>query len=65
MPRTFPTSSFTVDVHPNTFGMIGTRGATYVDGDVVVDGLLVTECGYQQNTHVLKAFLEMLDSQAG
>lgn len=35
-------------------------GATYVDEDVVVDGLLVTGRGYQQNTEVLKIFLEML-----
>lgn len=35
-------------------------GATYVDEDVVVDGLLVTGRGYQQNTEVLKEFLQML-----
>ena len=35
-------------------------GATYVDEDVVIDGLLVTGRGYGQNTEVLKAFLEML-----
>lgn len=35
-------------------------GATYVDEEVVVDGLLVTGRGYQQNTEVLKAFLRML-----
>lgn len=37
-------------------------GATYVDEDVVVDGLLVTGRGYQQNTEVLKVFLQMLKS---
>ena len=35
-------------------------GATYVDEDVVIDGLLVTGRGYGQNTEVLRAFLEML-----
>lgn len=35
-------------------------GATYVDEDMVVDGLLVTGRGYQQNTAVLKEFLRML-----
>ena len=35
-------------------------GATYVDEDVVVDGLLVTGRGYGQNTEVLKEFLRML-----
>jgi len=35
-------------------------GATYVDEDVVVDGLLVTGRGYQQNTEVLKQFIRML-----
>ena len=35
-------------------------GATYVDENVVVDGLLVTGRGYQQNTAVLKEFLRML-----
>lgn len=35
-------------------------GATYVDEDVVVDGLLVTGRGYQQNTAVLKEFVRML-----
>jgi protease I len=34
-------------------------GATYVDNDVVGDGLQVTGRGYQQNTQVLKAFLAM------
>jgi deglycase len=34
--------------------------ATYVDEDVVVDGLLVTGRGYQQNTEVLREFLRML-----
>lgn len=36
-------------------------GATYVDEDVVVDGLLVTGRGYGQNTEVLKEFLRMLN----
>jgi protease I len=35
-------------------------GATYVDEDVVVDGMLVTGRGYQQNTEVLKEFLRLL-----
>lgn len=35
-------------------------GAEYVDNDVVVDGLLVTGRGYQQNSEVLKEFLAML-----
>ena len=35
-------------------------GAAYVDEDVVVDGLLVTGRGYQQNTDVLREFLRML-----
>ncbi len=35
-------------------------GATYVDEDVVVDGLLVTGRGYQENTEVLKVFIQML-----
>ena len=35
-------------------------GATYVDEDVVVDGLLVTGRGYQQNTEVLREFIRML-----
>ena len=35
-------------------------GATYVDEDVVVDGLLVTGRGYQQNTAVLREFIRML-----
>ena len=37
-------------------------GATYVDEDVVVDGLLVTGRGYQQNTEVLREFLHLLKS---
>ncbi|MGI9428655.1 MAG: DJ-1/PfpI family protein [Bythopirellula sp.] len=37
-------------------------GATYVDQDVVVDGLLVTGRGYWQNTQVLKEFLQMLNA---
>jgi protease I len=36
-------------------------GATYVDEDVVVDGLLVTGRGYGQNTEVLKEFIRMLN----
>lgn len=36
-------------------------GATYVNEDVVVDGLLVTARGYGQNTEVLKEFLHMLN----
>jgi protease I len=39
-------------------------GATYVDEDVVSDGLLVTGRGYQQNTEVLKEFLRMLKEAA-
>lgn len=35
-------------------------GATYVDEDVVVDGLLVTGRGYQQNTEVLREFIRLL-----
>ena len=38
-------------------------GATYVDEDVVVDGMLVTGRGYQQNTQVLKEFLRLLREQ--
>ena len=37
-------------------------GATYVDEDVVVDGLLVTGRGYGQNTEVLREFLRLLKS---
>lgn len=39
-------------------------GATYVDEDVVVDGLLITGRGYGQNTEVLREFLGMLGEQA-
>lgn len=39
-------------------------GATYVDQDVVVDGTLVTGRGYQQNTEVLKYFLNLLATHA-
>lgn len=39
-------------------------GATYVDKDVVVDGLLVTGRGYGQNTEVLKEFIRMLKEAA-
>ncbi len=35
-------------------------GAIYVNEDVVIDGLLVTGRGYQQNTEVLKVFIKML-----
>ena len=35
-------------------------GAIYAAEDVVVDGLLVTGRGYQQNTEVLKHFVAML-----
>jgi protease I len=38
-------------------------GATYVDEDVVVDGVLVTGRGYQQNTEVLKRFIDLLRAQ--
>ncbi len=37
-------------------------GAIYVDQDVVVDGLLVTGRGYDQNTLVVKEFIRMLKS---
>ncbi len=36
-------------------------GAIYVDEDVVVDSLLVTGRGYDQNTEVLRQFLRMLN----
>ena len=36
-------------------------GATYVNEPVVVDGLLVTGVGYEQNTGVLSEFLRMLN----
>ncbi len=39
-------------------------GATYVDAPLVVDGLLVTGRGYQDNTEVLREFIRMLKSQA-
>lgn len=35
-------------------------GATYIDEDVVVDEMLVTGRGYQQNTAVMKEFLRLL-----
>lgn len=35
-------------------------GATYVDEDVVFDGLLVTGRGYAENTVVLKEFIRLL-----
>lgn len=37
-------------------------GATYVDEPVVVDGLLVTARGYQDNTGLLREFIRLLDS---
>ena len=37
-------------------------GATYVDQPCVVDGLLVTGRGYDDNTEVLRAFIQMLRS---
>ena len=37
-------------------------GATYVEEDVVTDGLLVTGRGYEQNTAVLKEFIRMLNA---
>ncbi|MFT4588293.1 MAG: protease I [Candidatus Binatia bacterium] len=40
-------------------------GATYVDEDVVVDGLLVTGRGYAENTMVLKEFIRMLKAVEG
>jgi len=39
-------------------------GASYIDEDVVVDGLLVTARGYGQNTEVLKEFIRMLKEAA-
>ena len=38
-------------------------GATYVDQDVVVDGLLVTGRGYDQNTEVLREFISLLKGE--
>lgn len=35
-------------------------GATYVDSPCVVDGQIITGRGYQDNTVVLKAFLDLL-----
>ena len=35
-------------------------GAVYVDQAYVVDGLLVTGRGYEDNTEVLREFLRML-----
>jgi protease I len=35
-------------------------GATYVNEPVVVDGLLVTARGYQDNTELLRQFVRML-----
>ena len=40
-------------------------GATYVDEDVVVDGLIVTGRGYAENTMVLKEFIRMLKAAKG
>ncbi len=39
-------------------------GATYVDEDVVIDGLLVTGRGYAENTVVVKEFIRMLKGQS-
>lgn len=38
--------------------------ATYVDEDVVIDGLLVTGRGYGQNMEVMKEFIRMLKESA-
>lgn len=38
-------------------------GASYVDQPFVVDGLLVTGRGYQDNTEVLREFIRMLKGQ--
>jgi len=38
-------------------------GATYVDQPYVVDGLLVTGRGYQDNTPVLREFIKLLKAQ--
>ena len=38
-------------------------GATYVNQPFVVDGLLVTGRGYEDNTEVLREFLRLLKSQ--
>ena len=40
-------------------------GATYVNEPVVVDGLLVTAHGYQDNTGLLKEFIRMLRAALG
>ena len=37
-------------------------GASYVDEPVVVDGLLVTARGYQDNTGLLREFIRLLNS---
>jgi protease I len=39
-------------------------GAIYVDTPYIVDGLLVTGRGYQDNTDVLREFIQMLREQA-
>ena len=39
-------------------------GATYVDQPCVVDGLLVTGRGYQDNTEVLREFIKLLKESA-
>ncbi len=39
-------------------------GATYVDEPVVVDGRLVTARGYQDNTELLREFIDMLRADA-
>ncbi len=40
-------------------------GATYVDDDVVFDGLLVTGRGYAENTVVVKEFIRLLKAPEG
>ena len=40
-------------------------GATYVDDDVVFDGLLVTGRGYAENTVVVKEFIRLLKAAEG
>jgi protease I len=38
-------------------------GATYVDARTVVDGLIVTAQGYQDNTELLRQFIRLLKEQ--
>jgi protease I len=40
-------------------------GATYVDEDVVIDGLLVTGRGYAENPVVLREFIRLLNAHEG